>query len=167
MRDSWDSYESAANRGPVAFVLKIAIPLVIIGVVFVWVGSTLNWCGETAQVAQQELGPNALLQKYMWLKEAHAQLDKKQADIKVYQGSLQSLADQYQGVPRTKWAREDRDAYNQKSAEIAGTIASYNDLAAQYNAKMAEVNWAFTNVGQLHKGATDPLPREYAPYRTE
>lgn len=121
-------------------------------------------CDEAAQVAQQELGPSALLKKYMWLKEAHAQLEKKQADIKVYQARFQNLKDQYQEQPRIKWAREDREQYNMWTAEVAGITASYNDLAATYNAKMAEVNWSFTNVGSLPKGATEPLPREYAPY---
>jgi hypothetical protein len=162
--DSWDSYEQAAQRGPLSFLFKIILPIVVIGVVLIWAGSTLNWCGETAQVAQQELGPSALLQKYMWLKEAHAQLEKKQADIKVYQATLQDLLAQNAGTPRAKWAREDRDTYNQHSAELAGVKASYNDLAAQYNAKMAEVNWSFTNVGTLPKGATEPLPREYVTY---
>ena len=130
-------------------------------------GGTLIACDEAAQVAQEELGPRALLKKYEWCKEAHAQLDKKQADIKVYQASLKRISDQYKDVPRRKWAADDRDDYNMRSTELAGIVASYNDLAAQYNAKMAEVNWSFTNVGQLPKGADEPLPREYAPYKTE
>ena len=51
--------------------------------------------------------------------------------------------------------------------EQAGMVLSYNALAAEYNAKMAEMHWAFTNVGQLPAGASEPLPREFAPYRTE
>lgn len=113
---------------------------------------------------QKEVGSDAMLQKYMWLKEAHAQLDKKQADVKVYQTRLKSMDDMYKDVPRAKWAREDREQYNVWSSEVAGIKASYNDLAAQYNAKMAEVNWRFTNVGELPQGATETLPREYAPY---
>jgi hypothetical protein len=121
-------------------------------------------CDEAAQVAQEELGPRALLAKYSWCKEAHAQLEKKQADIKVYQSGLKSLAEQYKGVPRSKWAREDIDAYNMDSTVVAGVIASYNDLAAQYNAKMVEVQFSFTNIGTLPRGADVPLPREVAPY---
>jgi hypothetical protein len=127
----------------------------------------LNVFGEVGAVAQAELGPSALLQKYTWLKDAHAQLEKRQADIGVYKASLAAMASAYEGKPRSAWAREDRDAYNQRATEVAGTIAAFNDLAAQYNAKMAEVQWSFTNVGQLPKGADIPLPREYAPYKTE
>ena len=132
-------------------------------------GRALSVCGEAGAVAQAELGPQALLAKYVWLKDAHAQLDKKQADITVYKVSLDAIRKPYDDnhVQRTAWAREDRDAYNQRATELAGTIAAFNDLAAKYNAKMAEANWAFTNVGQLPKGADVPLPREYASYRTE
>lgn len=129
-------------------------------------------CDEAVQVAHDELGPRALLNKYMLLKEMHAQLDKKKADIAVYDKRFANLKESYtdekgKPIPRIKWAREDRDQANMWEAEYAGVVASYNDLAAQYNAKMAEANWAFCNVGTLPKGADEPLPREYAPYQTK
>lgn len=49
-------------------------------------------------------------------------------------------------------------------AEVAGVKASYNSLAAEYNAQMAKINWRFCNRGQLFKGADEPLPREFALY---
>jgi two-component SAPR family response regulator len=105
-----------------------------------------------------------VLDKYTWLKDAHAQLEKKQADIKVYGERTKSLEGAYDGKPRSAWAREDREQWSTWQSEVAGVKASYNDLAARYNAKMAEVQWRFTNVGTLPQGATEPLPREYAAY---
>ena len=124
----------------------------------------MGWIGETARVVQTEVGPQALLTKYTWLKEAHAQLNKKRADMAVYAARNQTLIDSYKGVARASWPREDREQWATWQSELAGIKASYNDLAAQYNAKMAEVNWRFTNVGMLPSGASEPLPREYAPY---
>ena len=161
---NWEDYEKAADKGPLHIGLKVVFAVTVLTAVVGGIGYGFGWFGEAAKVAQQELGPSALLQKYTWLKEAHAQLEKKQADIKVYQARQKALSDQYAGVPRGQWPRDDREAYNQMTTELAGVKASYNDLAAQYNAKMAEVHWAFTNVGQLPQGATEPLPREYAPY---
>ncbi len=146
---------------------KIAFGVVGACVMLIVVSRSLSLFSEVGAVAQAEIGPAALLAKYTWLKDAHAQLDKKGADIAVYKASLASMASAYEGKPRTVWAREDRDAYNQRATEVAGTVATFNDLAAQYNAKMSEVQWAFTNVGSLPKGAETPLPREYAPYKTE
>lgn len=160
----WEDYEEAANRGPLALAVKVIVGFTILFVLIFAVSYAFSWCGSAANTVQKEVGSDAMLQKYMWLKEAHAQLDKKQADVKVYQTRLKSMDDMYKDVPRAKWAREDREQYNVWSSEVAGIKASYNDLAAQYNAKMAEMNWRFTNVGELPQGATETLPREYAPY---
>lgn len=144
----------------------------LIGIALACATASTVACDEAVQVAHDELGPRALLNKYMLLKEMHAQLDKKKADIAVYDRRFSNLKEQYtdekgKPIPRIKWAREDRDQANMWEAEYAGVVASYNDLAAQYNAKMAEVNWSFCNVGTLPKGADETLPREYAPYQTK
>lgn len=124
----------------------------------------LTGCGEAVQVAKEEFGPRAMLQKYEWFKDAAAQLDKKQADIQVYKMKLTSLEEDYAGVSRKDWPRTDREQKSIWQAEVAGVIASFNGLAAEYNAQMSKFNWAFTNAGTLPKGATVPLPREFKPY---
>lgn len=154
--------------GFVKWTAIIVAGLLVLGVA----GNVLGWFGETAQVVREQVGPRALLQKYEWFKEASAALDAKVADISIYETRLKNLQDQYKNtdgtsVPRNKWARTDIEAYNQATAEVAGVKASYNSLAAEYNAAMAKVNYAFTNVGQLPAGAEKPLPREYKPYITQ
>lgn len=126
-----------------------------------------SWFREAKEVAKEELGPKELLRKYEWFKNASSQLDKKQADIKVFEKRLTSMTKNYENIPRNKWAREDREQYNLWDSEVAGIKASYNTLAADYNAQMAKVNWRFANVGQLPEGAETPLPREFKPYQEE
>ena len=121
-------------------------------------------CSEAVDVAVDEAGPRALLKKYQWFKDASAQLDKKTADIKVYDARFKSMEEGYKGQRRSEWAREDREQFNLWSSELAGIKASYNGLAAEYNSAMAKINWAFCNQGDLPKGADVPLPREYKPY---
>ncbi len=70
----------------------------------------------------------------------------------------------YAETPRINWPRTDLEQYNLWTTELAGVIAAYNSLAAEYNAQMAKENWAFCNVGDLPAGATEPLPREFAAY---
>ncbi len=154
--------------GFVKWVAIITAALLVLGVA----GNVLGWFGETSQVVREQVGPRALLQKYEWFKNASAALDAKVADISIYETRLKSLADQYKNadgtaIPRNKWARADVESYNQQSAEVAGVKASYNSLAAEYNAQMSKINYAFTNVGQLPAGAEKPLPREYKPYITQ
>jgi len=138
-------------------VLPICLAISVLG----WVLSAAN---ETASVAQAELGPRALLDKYSWFKEAAAQCEAKLASIKVLRSRKDQLDTMYKGMPRQSWVRQDLEQYNLWSSEVAGVTASYNDLAATYNAKMVEVHWKFTNRGDLPAGASEPLPREFKPY---
>lgn len=167
MRKTPQNRSSMRGTGEMGVIALIVVGFIVFALVASVASYALGWCGEAAKVTQEEVGPRAVLQKYMWLKEAHAQLDKKLADIKVYENRMNALEAAYKGTPRGQWPRDDREAYNQASAELAGVKASYNDLAAQYNAKMAEVNWAFANQGELPQGATETLPRNYAPYVTQ
>lgn len=127
-------------------------------------GRGCQWANRAVVVAYEEIDPAVLLRKYAWFKDAAAQLDKKRADIKVYGQRLSRMEADYQGAARKDWARTDKEQMSVWQSEMVGVKASYNALAAEYNAQMAKINWCFCNVGQLPKGATEPLPREYAPY---
>lgn len=114
-----------------------------------------SYIGSAAKVAQQEFSAEAMLKKYEWFKDASAQLDAKRADISIYERRLREpvIND-----------RLDREQRNMWITEQAGVTASYNALAADYNAQMAKFNWSFANAGTLPAGAAMPLPREYKPY---
>lgn len=167
MRQSWGDYERVVERGPLHIAIKIVVAVFIVGIIISVIGYGLGWFHEAAQVAREEFGARELLKKYEWFKDASAQLDKKVADIQVYDARLHSIAESYGNVPRKEWAREDREQYNIWSSEVAGVKASYNSLAAEYNAQMAKFNWRFANAGELPKGADVPLPREFKPYTNE
>ena len=126
--------------------------------------SCMRACSEAADVAHEEFGPRELLRKYEWFKDCSAQLDKKKADIKIYESRLELLEGVYGDERRSDWAKEDREQYNLWAVEVAGVRASYNSLAAEYNSQMSKFNWRFTNAGQLPKGAVETLPREYKQY---
>ncbi len=128
---------------------------------------SLKWCTNAADTVYKETSPDALLKKYEWFKNASAEADKKLADIEVYKSRQKSMEESYTGVPRKDWSTVDKEQYNLWQQEVAGVIASYNSLAAEYNSQMSKINWAFTNVGDLPKGATTPLPRELKPYLTK
>jgi hypothetical protein len=70
----------------------------------------------------------------------------------------------YEGTPRKDWDRTDKEQFNLWEQETSGVVASYNSLAAEYNAAMSKINYAFTNIGSLPKGASEPLPREMREY---
>lgn len=165
--ETWDSYKKAAEKGPLQIGVKVILALFLLGAMVWGIGTAFSWFGEAATVAKEEFGPRELLKKYEWFKDSAAELDKKVADISVYQKRVDGLNADYAGVHRKDWPRSDREQMSIWQAEAAGVKASYNGLAAEYNAQMAKFNWSFTNAGQLPQGATVALPKEYKPYTQE
>lgn len=123
--------------------------------------------GCTAKKANEQFGVDASLEKYEWFKDAAARLEAKRASVQVSEARLEALDKQYAGVPRKDWPRADLEQSNLWRSEVAGMKASFNDLAGQYNARMAKFNFRYANVGDLPQGASDPLPREFKPYETK
>lgn len=168
---SWKAYESDADSNPFRLIIRIIVGvfglgfiLVIGSCVFSLATAPIKVANQAAAVAFEEFGPRALLQKYEWFKDAAAALDKKRADVGVYDSRVAAMRESYGTAPRRDWAREDREQLSIWQSEVAGIKASYNQLAAEYNAQMAKFNWRFAEVGMLPPGATVPLPREFKPY---
>lgn len=161
---SINDWGRAAERNPFGTFFKVIILLMFCGFGFSVVGHVFGWFGEAATVAREEFGPRALLEKYEWFKDASASADAKLASIKAFKARESALIDTF-GPNATEYPRDIRMELAQIRTEVAGAIASYNLLAADYNAAMAKFNYRFTNVGDLPAGATEPLPREFKPYR--
>lgn len=162
----WSDYERAADYGPGPIVAKAILFSVGLFVALGLFGYACGWFTEAGQVAQEQFGARAMLEKYEWFKDASAALDAKLASIQVYEKRFADMKTSYGDTPRSQWSRDDREQWNLWTSEIAGITASYNTLAADYNAQMAKFNYRFANVGELPQGAATPLPREYKPYQT-
>lgn len=131
--------------------------------------NALRWSNEASEVAYQQVRPKVLLERYERFKEQRAVLDAKQASIAQYQAAIHSLKSDYAGTPMVDWPMDAREGYAARRAELHGMVASYNLLAADYNAAMSKENYRFCNVGRLPQGleGMEPLPRQYAPYLTQ
>ena len=138
-------------RRGICCVLGIVLVLGIAGYLF-------GWIGETGRVIQEEFGPEAAIEKYEWFIDASNQLDKKLADIDVFTENMESLKKSYGSTPRADWDRVDKQQLNQWNMEIAGIKASYNSLAAEYNAASEKFNWkVFKDENPQYKG----IPETY------
>ena len=167
MKQKWENYEEAAKKGPMTLIIKVIVAIFIIGIFISVIGYGLGWFGETAHVVKKEFGPEVILEKYEWFKDASAQLDKKRADIEIYEQRVSNMESDYEGTERKNWDRTDKEQFNQWQTEVAGVKASYNGLAAEYNAQMKKFNWRFANRGELPEGAAEVLPREYRSYTSQ
>lgn len=165
--NNWESYDRAADRGPLQIGVKVILALAVLAALIGGIGYGFGWFGEAAKVTQEQFGPQAMLSKYEWFKDAAAALEKKQADVGVYEGRIKAMEASYKDLARQNWPREDREQCNTWASEVAGVKASYNTLVAEYNAGMSKFNWRFANAGELPKGADKPLPREFKAYITQ
>jgi hypothetical protein len=129
-----------------------------IGVILILISTTLRFCGDAADTAYKELSPSALLKKHEWFKDQSSAIDKKRADIQLYENEIKTFKVE---------DKEDKVYLNQRRTEMLGLISVYNSLCSEYNAQMAKANYQFTNVGDLPQSNLEPLPREYKPYITE
>lgn len=163
----WNSYQSAAKRGPLPIFFKVLFPLILIIVTLSVIGGVLGWFSEAKQVAMEEFGPRELLRKYEWFKDAASSLDSKIASLGIMEQRSKSMKEIYTGVSRINWPRDDREQFNLWESEVAGVALSYNNLAAEYNSQMSKFNWRFCEIGSLPSGAEKPLPREFKPYITK
>jgi two-component SAPR family response regulator len=129
--------------------------------------TSCRYANDASDTLYKETKASTLLNKYEYFKDVAAALDAKVASIDLLEGKVNQMKKDYEGQPRSKWAREDREQNNLNQGELVGLKLSYNTLCAEYNAQMAKLNWAFCNVGTLPEGATKPLPREFKPYITQ
>lgn len=134
------------------------VAAILLLIVLSLVGRACTWTSGALDTVQQEVSAKELLRKYQWFKDASAQLDKKVADVKVYDRRVKVIEGNKNPT------RADQEQLYIWMSEVAGVKASYNGLAAEYNSAMSKINFRFVNVGDLPKGASTPLPREYKPY---
>lgn len=112
-------------------------------------------CNDAKETVYNEFKASTLLKKYEYFKDLSAAIDKKRADIELYQNELSTF---------TVETQDDKFYKEQRKSELFGIIAMHNQLCADYNSAMSKFNYRFTNVGDLPNGATTPLPREIKPY---
>lgn len=160
---SWNNYGKQIEKGP-SRLFKVAILAILfltgLGIVIGVINRGCSAANEAAEVAQKEFGAEAILTKYEWFKSASAQLDAKRATLKIYKASVEK-------AEKNAKDRIDKERLAIRESEYLGVKASYNLLAAEYNTKMAEVNWRFANRGDLPAGVTEILPREFRTYEEE
>ena len=84
----------------------------------------LAFAHRAIDVATQQLDPAELQRRYEWFKDTAAQLDQKQATVKVYAKRFTDLEASYAGKPRSEWARDDREQWSIWQSEVAGIRAS-------------------------------------------
>jgi hypothetical protein len=142
-------YGNDFENNPRRFVGRFILWIFILSAVFGALSYAFGWFSEAADVAQEEFGPEASIEKYEWFEDCAATLEEKGHTIHVYEQNIADMDSMYAGTPRKDWDRLDKQQYNQWAMEITGLKASYNKVVAEYNAASAKFNWSLYNDTEL------------------
>lgn len=137
-------------------------------VVLLWILSYfLGWFSEAGQVAQQEFGPSAALEKYQWFIERQNSILKMDQDIKNFEGRLINLEQQYKsdyGQDPAKWSLATQTQYNHERQtardDLLAVISQRNHLVQEYNANSQKFNW------EPFRQRTDLPPESFEEYKS-
>lgn len=125
-------------------------------------GFALGVFGEAAEVAQEEFGPRAALEKYEWFKQQTANIQKMDGDIEIFRSRFENVETNYRqmyGEVPSAWPLDIRTTYNRERGiardDLVAVISQRNGIVREYNAASSMFNWA------LFEGNGDKPPTEY------
>jgi len=113
------------------------------------VGYLLGWFGSAAEVAKEEFGPEAALEKYEWFIDRANAITKADKDITLFENRRTDIEGQYDktyGSDRSKWLPSEKAQYNQAvetaRVDLLAIVSNRNNLVAEYNAQSEKFNWS-------------------------
>lgn len=164
---NWDKYEKAAEKGPMNFFWKALGPFLLIILVLSVAVYIFGWFGEAAQVAKEEFGPSAALEKYEWFIDQANFIEKMNKDIEIFQNRITKVNKEFSayGENKSKWPPHIQIQYNDRISnvrdDLAAIMSQRNNLVKDYNAESNKFNW------KPFKTKPD-LPKEhYEEYQTD
>jgi len=107
-----------------------------------------GWANEAADVAQDEFGAGASLDKYEWFIDQANAIEKMDADVDLYEGRVTSVEEQYAsyGEDIAEWPPHIQMQYNREVQmardDLASIASQRNGLVKEYNAASEKFNWA-------------------------
>lgn len=148
----WDSYEKAAEKGPMSFFWKILLPVVIVCAVVSGIGFVFGLFGHGADLVNKTLNADNVIYNYEQFKRDAENVRAFEANYETNRAAYDQLKEEL-GSDRASWTREDRAQLNTYQQAMVGNKTERNRLAAEYNAKSQMLN------RELFKG--DGLPHTF------
>ncbi len=125
----------------------------------------LGWIGSAGEVAKEEFGPEAALEKYEWFIDQAAAIEKADSDIALFELRRANIEIQYAstyGADKTKWSPSVQTQYNHEMQiardDLLAIVSNRNNLVKEYNAQSQKFNWA------PFKGRDDYPPENFVNY---
>jgi hypothetical protein len=143
----WDKYESAAERGPLPFILKIILPVVAICLVIGAAGHFLGWCGSGAEIVDKTLSADNVIYNYEYFKQSFQ--DIKAMDAKIVDAQSASDKFDHQYATRKEMDRDDKTESDRLHSIVLGLQQERQNQVATYNARSQMANRQIFKSGDL------------------
>jgi len=111
------------------------------------IGYALGWFSDAAEVAKDEFGPKAAMEKYEWFINQATNIEKMDQDIVLYQQRVASVDSTYAayGKDKSTWPPDIRTTYNHEKQtakdDLLAIASQRNNLVKEYNAASQKFNW--------------------------
>lgn len=145
---NWKDYERAAEKGPFSIFWRIFLIVLAITAVVMIAGYFIGWFTEGAQVAKEEFGPRAALEKYEWFIDQENRIQKMDQDIAVFEDRYEAIEREYvdlHGKDKTIWSPLVQAQYSHERRtardDLVAVVSQRNNLTQEYNAQSEKFNW--------------------------
>lgn len=151
---TWDSFERAADKGPMSIFWWFVPRVIVVGITFGLLGGCVAVIGfgvnplrQAARVVEKTIDADNVIYNYEWFKQRHEDIqaiDRKIVDAKAAADTFKEEAG-----PRDKWHREDREEHSRLSSVHLGLTQQRADIVADYNARSRMANRSIFKAGDV------------------
>ncbi|HMP67351.1 MAG TPA: hypothetical protein PKA60_01205 [Candidatus Paceibacterota bacterium] len=138
----WDSIDRAAERGPVAFILKIffliLVAFLVIGAVTWGLKVVLYPATQVTGVYEKTLDADNAIYNYEYFKQAYQDIGAMDKKIETAKTAIETF-NQSAGA-RENWDFRDKEEASRLTTNLTGLQNVRNDMVATYNGRARMVN---------------------------
>jgi len=121
--------------------------ILLLGLGLVLIGIPMGWFGQAAEVAKDEFGPKAALEKYEWFIDQAKNIEKMSQDVVLFEERASQVETKFSSYgKKTEWTLDVRMLYNeeikQAQNDVLAVKSQRNGLVREYNAASSKFNWS-------------------------
>lgn len=141
LRDqSWGAYSQRAERGPLAFGVKIVCLLCALSIVIGGASWGLGLIGQGGKIIQKTLDADNVIHNYEWFKSTAEALEACPQKIQIAERELKEHQE-FAG-PRADWTFEDKQEASRLRTVLSGQKQRFENMKADFRARSKMANRA-------------------------
>lgn len=122
--------------------MKVALLFIGCIIALSGISYVAGWFGQAADVAQEEFGPRAALQKYEWFKDQAAAIKTAELSRDQFKSSLKDLEEKQEKAPDAISRQLMEGNVTNARNDLTAFEANLKNLKEEFNAASAKFNWS-------------------------